>query len=82
MGSFILNSKRRFLFIRIRYINNVMSEYPFSQLIIEIFTQARGLFMQLYKHMANKLNEGVDENFLTRTGGATIAIFPCLPAGR
>lgn len=51
-----------------------MSKHPFSQLIREIFTQARGLFTKPYKHMASKLNEGIDKNFLTLKGG--------LPAGR
>lgn len=60
----------------------VMSKYPFSQLIREIFTQARGLFTQLYKHIASKLNEGIDKNFLTHPGGATMSDFFVAPPWR
>ncbi len=56
-----------------------MSKHPFPQLIREILIQAQGLFAPQYRHTASKFNAEIDQNFLTRPGGETIADFFVAP---
>lgn len=52
-----------------------MSKYPFSKLIREILAQVQGLLTKPYKHTASKLNEVIEQNFLTLREAQPLADF-------